>query len=230
MPLPDTSKYYGIEAAVETAELEAANVKAVTQYIQEEGVDCDFVITRAMDVFFSDQMKRRMRKWYESLIRAGVNISRDTFHVPDNAAEKKRCVCQSLQVHVMIYLRILFWFLKSSLILISRCKLSGVKGAKSVYSFTSGHLWRYKLVHHMFEKAVANGVNLQTEILVQGVSEIAKSGNQWTVHTNRGNVRAKKVIFTTNIYTSAILPEYKKKIIPYRTIACPSHGLVKPRC
>ena len=39
-----------------------------------------------------------------------------------------------------------------------------------------------------------------------------------TIHTARGSIRASKVIYTTNAYTSALLPEYAANIVPCRGI------------
>lgn len=99
-------------------------------------------------------------------------------------------------------------------------QISCVKGAKSAFSYTSGHLWPYKLVHHLFAEAIKKGVNLQTETPVQGMSDHPDDEGYWTVHTARGTIRAKKIVVTSNAYTSSILPEYEGKIIPYRGVCC----------
>ena len=38
----------------------------------------------------------------------------------------------------------------------------------------------------------------------------------WTVTTNRGSVKAGKVVFATNAYSQAVVPELKDLIIPTR--------------
>ena len=60
------------------------------------------------------------------------------------------------------------------------------------------------------------GVNLQTHTPVTKVSDVPDDEGRWTVTTNRGSIRAKWVVFSTNAYTSSIAPEYKDKIIPVR--------------
>ncbi|KAG5786921.1 hypothetical protein H9Q69_014008 [Fusarium xylarioides] len=150
---------YGIEAAAEVASFEAANVRAVTDYIQQNKVDCDFVLTRAVGVQLSTGHQRRIKEGYEKLIAVGLEPTKHTFSVEGKDAEM----------------------------------MSGVKGAKGCFTYTAGHLWPYKLIHHMFAEAVSQGVNL-------------------------GEVRARKVVFATNAYTGSLLPEYKNKIIPYRAV------------
>lgn len=97
-------------------------------------------------------------------------------------------------------------------------KHSGIKGAKGCFTHTAGHLFPYKLILHLLGKAVAEGVNLQTHTPVNSVSEERNAEGRWTVTTPRGQVKAKVVIFATNAYTSALLPEFKDKIVPVRGI------------
>ena len=95
---------------------------------------------------------------------------------------------------------------------------SGVKGAKSAMSFTVGSVWPYKLVLHLLSLAVKRGVNLQTHTPVTKVSETPDEDGRWTVETSRGVVKAKKVVFATNGYTSGVQPLYKERIVPVRGI------------
>ncbi|KAH7240373.1 FAD dependent oxidoreductase [Fusarium redolens] len=175
---------YGIEAAAEVASFESANVKAVTEYIRQNKVDCDFVLTRAVDVQLSTGHQRRIKEGYDKLIAAGLEPTKDTFSIEGKDTEM----------------------------------LSGVKGAKGCFTYTAGHLWPYKLIHHMFSEAIREGVNLQTNTPVLSVSETQYASGQWTLSTGRGEVRARKVVFATNAYTGSLLPEYKSKIIPYRAV------------
>jgi hypothetical protein len=78
---------YGIEAAAEVASFEAANVKAVTEYVQQNKVDCDFVLTRAVDVQLSTGHQHRIKEGYDKLIAAGIETTKDTFCVEGKDAE-----------------------------------------------------------------------------------------------------------------------------------------------
>jgi glycine/D-amino acid oxidase-like deaminating enzyme len=40
----------------------------------------------------------------------------------------------------------------------------------------------------------------------------------WTVVTNRGHIKARKIIFCTNGYTASVLPQYTNKIVPVRGV------------
>jgi glycine/D-amino acid oxidase-like deaminating enzyme len=65
---------------------------------------------------------------------------------------------------------------------------------------------------------VAKGVNLQTNTPVTAVSSAPDSNGFWTATTPRGSIRAKKVVLSTNGYTSALLPQYSGVIVPNKGI------------
>ncbi|KAL6237501.1 hypothetical protein BDW75DRAFT_248981 [Aspergillus navahoensis] len=93
--------------------------------------------------------------------------------------------------------------------------VSGVKGAKSCFSYKAGRLWPYKLICGLLKKCISKGANLQTNTPVLDVS---KSDNGWIVKTERGSIQARQVVFATNAYTAGIAPEYENKIVPVRGI------------
>lgn len=109
--------------------------------------------------------------------------------------------------------------------------LSGVKDAKVVFSYQGGSIWPYKFVMFLLASAVRRGAGLQTHTPVTRISDRQNDDGFWTVSTPRGDIRARTVIFATNGYTSAILPEYKDRIIPVRgtctRVAVP-HGIDPP--
>ncbi|KAI0157577.1 FAD dependent oxidoreductase [Xylariaceae sp. FL1272] len=95
-------------------------------------------------------------------------------------------------------------------------KVTGVKGAIAAYNFPAHVIWPYKMVMHLLSGAVAAGVNLQTHTSVRSVSEEADNEGYWTLETPRGDIRAKRVVFATNGYTSGLLAEYIDAIVPSR--------------
>lgn len=68
----------------------------------------------------------------------------------------------------------------------------------------------------LLRRAVSAGANLQTHTPVVSVSEAPGDDGRWTVSTPRGSIRAKRVVFASNAYTSAIASEYKERIVPVR--------------
>lgn len=84
---------YGLKAAAEVADFESANAAAVTEFIRQEKIDCDFVVTRAIDVQLSEGQHRRLREGYENLVEAGVQSTRATFCAPEQYAERVGLCC-----------------------------------------------------------------------------------------------------------------------------------------
>ncbi|KAM5380873.1 hypothetical protein ACJZ2D_003397 [Fusarium nematophilum] len=179
------SEKHGIEAAAEIADFELANAEAVKDYVLNNGVDCDFVITQAVDVQLSEGQNAALKDGYDKFVDAGVKATRTAFYLHGKDAEM----------------------------------VSGVKGAKGAFKYTAGHIWPYKLIHHMFTKALSHdSINLQTNTPVTSISPTPNAEGYWTITTDRGKVRARQVVLATNAYTAALLPEYHEKIIPYRAI------------
>jgi glycine/D-amino acid oxidase-like deaminating enzyme len=81
-------------------------------------------------------------------------------------------------------------------------------------------LWPYKLVCWILEDLLASNsspnesFNLQTNTPVTHLQK-ATDGS-WIVHTARGMIASKKVLLTTNAYTSYLLPEFSDLIVPVR--------------
>lgn len=95
----------------------------------------------------------------------------------------------------------------------------GAGGLACVCSF-----WPYQFVTGLLERAVERnpGVDVQTETPVLRVVEEeggSAGAGAVVVHTERGAVRAGKVVFATNAYTAALLPEYRGIITPYKGTA-----------
>ncbi|EXL65945.1 hypothetical protein FOPG_17859 [Fusarium oxysporum f. sp. conglutinans race 2 54008] len=176
---------HGIDAGAEIAEFELANVEAVKNYVLDNKVDCDLMITRAVDVQLSEEHNVLLKAGYDRLIKAGVSATKNAFYVDGKYAET----------------------------------VSGVKGAKGAFKYTTSHLWPYKLIHDMFAEALEHkNLNLQTNTPVTSVSASPEADGSWSVTTSRGVIKARKIIMATNAYTAALLPEYHEKIIPYRAI------------
>ena len=84
---------------------------------------------------------------------------------------------------------------------------------------------------HLLQNAVSSGVNLQTFTPVSSVQPIETDaqGFKWAVETARGTVKTKTVIYATNGYTSALVPEMKGKIVPVRGMVARLAGAKAPK-
>ncbi|KAL7625391.1 hypothetical protein AAE478_004609 [Parahypoxylon ruwenzoriense] len=110
-------------------------------------------------------------------------------------------------------------------------KVTGIRDAKAAFTYTAATLWPYKLVMHLLAVAVKQGANLQTHTPVDSVSGTVDSDGYWTLSTPRGTTKAKQVIFATNAYISALLPEYDDAIYAARATVCrviPSQQRLSP--
>ncbi|KAK5239193.1 hypothetical protein LTR40_014755, partial [Exophiala xenobiotica] len=65
----------------------------------------------------------------------------------------------------------------------------------------------------MLREHEPGSLNLQTETPVLSIASV-EDGEGWVLHTDRGDVQAKRVIFTTNGYTSHLLPQFARLISP----------------
>ncbi|KAL1643007.1 hypothetical protein SLS61_009469 [Didymella pomorum] len=110
-------------------------------------------------------------------------------------------------------------------------KVSGVKGALSCLTYNAARLWPYKMVAHLLENAISGGVHLQTFTPVTGVSSAPADAkdHRWFVQTPRGAVKTDNVIYATNGYTSALVPEMKDKIVPVRGMVARLAGPDAPK-
>jgi glycine/D-amino acid oxidase-like deaminating enzyme len=75
-------------------------------------------------------------------------------------------------------------------------------------------LWPYKFVSWILERLISSGsLNLQTNTPVTNLQKVDSS---WIIHTPRGMLATKKVLLTTNAYTSHLLPKFSDLIVPVR--------------
>lgn len=116
-------------------------------------------------------------------------------------------------------------------------KVTRIKGCLMAIGSPAGQIWPYKFVHALLRILLAQGsLNLQSHTPALAMSEPDFEGYT-SVTTNRGMIRAKRVIHATNRWTSHLLPEFENVITPVRgTLAAikPSKAYLaepfKPTC
>lgn len=70
-------------------------------------------------------------------------------------------------------------------------------------------------------------MNVQTNTPVRSVTG---EGHNWSVNIDRGSVKADKVVYATNAFTSTLLPEFVDRITPFRGQVCTKYiGIVTLR-
>jgi len=179
-------KMFGAKVARELTDFEIQQVLDVKRLVETEDIDCDFELTRAIDVFVDRRISGPTIQAYQSLRESGYEYP-DDLHFISNPQKAEQ--------------------------------VSGVKGALAAYSFTAGSIWPYKLVCHLLRRCLEWGANLQTHTPVLSLSEGSDDNGYWTVTTERGSIRTKKVVLATNAYTSTLLPDFHDKITPARGVA-----------
>ncbi|KAK3066239.1 hypothetical protein LTR53_017499 [Teratosphaeriaceae sp. CCFEE 6253] len=97
-------------------------------------------------------------------------------------------------------------------------QLTSVKDAKTAISSPICSFWPYKFVTQLLSRLVErDAVNLQTNTPVTAVTTDPSGCN--IIHTARGALKASKVIFATNAYTSGICPLFDGQIVPTSSTA-----------
>ncbi|KAI0861129.1 FAD dependent oxidoreductase [Xylaria cubensis] len=194
----------GLEKAEELIAFVGAHVDAFKDVVERERLDCEFELRRSYDVYMSEKEASSVREsWARHSVRGGSWMQPRQLMNTDLAEP-----------------------------------VSGVKGARIAVSSPACSLWPYKFVTQLLARTMERNpaLNLQTETPVLRVEYIEKgeSGNPETlIHTTRGSVRAKKVVFATNGYTAGLLPQYKDIITPVKGTAAhlapsPAKGPVFP--
>jgi glycine/D-amino acid oxidase-like deaminating enzyme len=74
------------------------------------------------------------------------------------------------------------------------------------------------MVHQLVGKLVKQGVNVQANTPVTSVSPTADESGRYTIQTTRGAIKAPKIVYATNGFSSQLLPEYTKSITPIRGV------------
>ncbi|CAG9953262.1 unnamed protein product [Clonostachys rosea f. rosea IK726] len=78
---------YGIKVAAECAAFEAQNLSAVKKFVEDEAIDCEFTLTRAVDAFMSDAVCDKVMASVDMLRRNHVPVMSDVHFAKGSDAE-----------------------------------------------------------------------------------------------------------------------------------------------
>lgn len=81
---------YGIEAATEIAEFEVENLHAVQSFLDEEKIECDLEVNRAIDVQLDDAYCAKCQAGWQSLVAQGSKVSESVEVIMRESAEDVR--------------------------------------------------------------------------------------------------------------------------------------------
>lgn len=195
------SKQYGPKVAQELTRFETRQVFDIKRLVESERIECDFELTRTIDVYTDERVAGPVVEGYKRMKSEGYEFLDDLHFIPGERGRAEQ--------------------------------VSGVKGALCAFSFTAASVWPWKMVMGLLSRVLEMGGNLQTNTPVLGIEkekekeeEQVEGGTgtagtgRWVLRTERGEVRAKKVVVTTNAYTAQLLNEFEGKITPARGVAC----------
>lgn len=78
---------HGVEAAAELAEFEHCHIRAVKEAIVNENIDCDFNLTRCIDVYLNEEHAEWARSTYEALRARRIPYIEDIHFTSQKNAE-----------------------------------------------------------------------------------------------------------------------------------------------
>ncbi|KAH6886961.1 FAD dependent oxidoreductase [Thelonectria olida] len=79
---------HGADIAAECAAFESRNLSAVKKTIEDEGIDCDFVLTRAVDALMSDAICDKMKGKFDTARSTDSSVIGDLYFTKGTEAEK----------------------------------------------------------------------------------------------------------------------------------------------
>lgn len=94
--IPTYIRREGKAAAAEVARFEIAHVQAMKRFIEEEGIDCDFTLTRSFDVWCNEDSARKAKQVYDSMVGEGLDYMDDVFFYEEDGAEGVSLIYDSL--------------------------------------------------------------------------------------------------------------------------------------
>lgn len=88
MGVTKLASLYGTQQVANLQKYEAGQVYAVKRLVEDEGLDCDFHLTRACDAIMDPDVAEQKAREYRQLVKEGVVDMRDVGYVPKKDAER----------------------------------------------------------------------------------------------------------------------------------------------
>lgn len=87
---------HGVEAAAEVAAFEAKHVTYLKQFIDNANIQCDYVVTKAVDVQLSQEHSEKLKDGYDRLIQGGCEPTANATYIDTPNAEKVAILSENL--------------------------------------------------------------------------------------------------------------------------------------
>lgn len=95
--MPNYIKKYGFKMAVEISNFEMSHLQVLKDIVEKERIDCEFTLTRSMDVFLEEEPALQCKKAYDLMCQSGVSTMKDVQFTPSQYAEGVRVHAASIQ-------------------------------------------------------------------------------------------------------------------------------------
>lgn len=90
----------GPEAAKELSQFQASQVYAMKKVAEQEGFDCDALLTRCMEVSLSQPQADEQRKAYESQLEKGLDFIEDVQYIQPKYVEE---VSEAVSIIILLH-------------------------------------------------------------------------------------------------------------------------------
>lgn len=84
----------GVGAAEELVAFQVRQIQALKNVVEEESIDCDFLVTRSFDVFLESELARERAAMVRDMVRRGVETARRDVQVLEGSIEVLQRVSQ----------------------------------------------------------------------------------------------------------------------------------------
>jgi hypothetical protein len=79
---------HGVKAAAEVAAFEAKHVSHLKDFVEKQRIDCDYYVTKAIDVQLSHDHSVRLKDGYQKLIDNGCEPTSKATYIDKEESEK----------------------------------------------------------------------------------------------------------------------------------------------
>ncbi|PWY70267.1 FAD dependent oxidoreductase [Aspergillus heteromorphus CBS 117.55] len=86
--IPTYIERHGLEAGVEVADFEWDHIQALRDLLREEEIDCEFNLTRNMNVYFDEQAGEKAKSTLDMLVAQGVKLAKELHFTTGERAER----------------------------------------------------------------------------------------------------------------------------------------------
>lgn len=175
---------YGLESAAKYVEFEYNHLGEIKRLIEEEKIECDYLLTRLCDVFPDESriplLEERLAKFF-----ANPYIKQEI-----------KDACQVIRGENL--------------------KIISHTNTKIAWTAPAASIWPWKLITGLLKSLIKSCPNFNLQANTPLTSFKKLEDGQILVSTPRGDIITSKLVFATNAYTKAVLPEFKDFIYPFK--------------